>query len=375
MARPMSATGRAHHASARAGARLRRQLTIADEHRRPLASGSSPTRSWFQRAVFYEIHVRAFADGNDDGIGDFVGLDRAPRLPAVARRRLHLAAADVRRRRCATAATTSPTSTPCTPTTAPSTTSPRSSTPAHQRGIRVIADLVMNHTSIDHPWFQESRASPDSPKRDWYVWSDTDDRYADARIIFVDTESSNWTWDPRGRAVLLAPLLLAPARPQLRQPRGRRRDARGDARSGSTSGSTASASTRCPTCSSATGTNCENLPETHEYLKRVRKESTREYPDRVLLAEANQWPARRRRVLRRRRRVPHGVPLPGDAADLHGDATRRGAADHRHPRTDAGDPGRTRSGACSCATTTSSRSRWSPTRSATTCTRSTPKTR
>ena len=64
---------------------------------------------------------------------------------------------------------------------------------AHARRIRVIADLVMNHTSSDHPWFQESRSSPDSPKRDWYVWSDTDDRYEDARIIFIDTEASNWT--------------------------------------------------------------------------------------------------------------------------------------------------------------------------------------
>src|SRR3954453_24182218 len=66
---------------------------------------------------------------------------------------------------------------------------------AHQRGMRVIADLVMNHTSAEHPWFQESRSSPDNPKRDWYVWSTTNRRYEDARIIFVDTESSNWTWD------------------------------------------------------------------------------------------------------------------------------------------------------------------------------------
>ena len=100
---------------------------------------------------------------------------------------------------------------------------------AHARRIRVIADLVMNHTSSDHPWFQESRSSPDNPKRDWYVWSDTPDRYQDARIIFIDTEASNWTWDPVAGAVLLAPVLLAPARPQLRQPRGPGGDAGGPA--------------------------------------------------------------------------------------------------------------------------------------------------
>src|SRR6478672_12638043 len=99
---------------------------------------------WFKRAVFYEIHIRGFFDGNDDGSGDFREfVDQA-----------------------------------------------------HQRGMRVIADLVMNHTSADHPWFQESRTDPTGPKGDWYVWSDTDEPYSEARIIFVDTEPSNWTLDP-----------------------------------------------------------------------------------------------------------------------------------------------------------------------------------
>ena len=162
---------------------------------------------------------------------------------------------------------------------------------AHERGIRVIIDLVMNHTSDQHPWFQASRSDPDGPYGDFYVWSDDDTRYPDARIIFVDTETSNWTFDPVRKAVLLAPLLQPPARPQLREPRRAARRSSTRCGSGSTSASTASASTPCPTCSRREGTNGENLPETHDFLKRVRKEVDRDYPDRVLLAEANQWPA------------------------------------------------------------------------------------
>ena len=122
--------------------------------------------------------------------------DREARLPPVARRSTASGCCRCTRRRCATAATTSPTSTRSTPTTARVDDFRAFIDAAHERGIRVIADLVMNHTSSDHPWFQEARSDPDSPKRDWYVWSDTDDRYQDARIIFVDTEVSNWTWDP-----------------------------------------------------------------------------------------------------------------------------------------------------------------------------------
>ena len=161
---------------------------------------------------------------------------------------------------------------------------------AHRRGMRVIADLVMNHTSDQHPWFQESRQDRDNPKADWYVWSDDDQQYRDARVIFVDTEKSNWTCDPAG-PVLLAPLLPPSARPQLRQPRGAPTRCSTSCASGSTSGSTASGSTPCPICSSGTAPTGENLPETHDYLKRLRKEVDAAFPGRVLLAEANQWPA------------------------------------------------------------------------------------
>ena len=97
-------------------------------------------------------------------------------------------------------ATISPNTPPSTPATAISTTSRRFLKAAHERGIRVIVELVLNHTSDQHPWFQESRKSRDNPKRDWYVWSDTDTKYQGVRIIFVDTELSNWAWDPVSKA-------------------------------------------------------------------------------------------------------------------------------------------------------------------------------
>ena len=99
---------------------------------------------------------------------------------------------------------------------------------AHQRGIRVIIDFVMNHTSDAHPWFQASRSDPDGPYGDFYVWSDTDELYEDARIIFVDTEPSNWTWDPVRQQYYWHRFFSPPARPQLRQPEGARGDAGGD---------------------------------------------------------------------------------------------------------------------------------------------------
>jgi maltose alpha-D-glucosyltransferase/alpha-amylase len=155
--------------------------------------------------------------------------------------------------------------------------------------MRVIADLVMNHTSSDHPWFQESRSSKDNPRADWYVWSDTDDRWPEARIIFVDTEPSNWTWDPaRGQYYWHRFFAHQPDlnfdNPEVQEAMlnvlrfwldlgidGFRLDA-------------------VPYLYERDGTNGENLDETHEYLRKVRAEVDARYPDRVLLAEANQWP-------------------------------------------------------------------------------------
>ena len=142
---------------------------------------------------------------------------------------------------------------------------------AHERGIRVITELVLNHTSDQHPWFQRARRAPaGSPWRDFYVWSDTPDRYADARIIFQDFETSNWTWDPVAERVLLAPLLQPPARPQLRQPRRRGRACSTCSTSGWTSASTACASTPCRTCSSARARTARTCPRRTTFLKRLR---------------------------------------------------------------------------------------------------------
>jgi maltose alpha-D-glucosyltransferase/alpha-amylase len=244
---------------------------------------------WFKGAVFYEIHIRGFFDGNGDGGGDFrgltekldylqwLGIDCIWLLPFYESplrdggydisdfRKVHPDYGTVDDVRALIDA-------------------------AHARRIRVIADLVMNHTSADHPWFQESRSSPDSPKRNWYVWSETNERYPEARVIFVDTEPSNWTWDPVAGAYYWHRFFshqpdLNYANPDVREAMldvlrfwldigldGFRLDA-------------------VPYLFEREGTNCENLPETHNYLKRVRREIDERYPDRVLLAEANQWPA------------------------------------------------------------------------------------
>jgi maltose alpha-D-glucosyltransferase / alpha-amylase len=244
---------------------------------------------WFKTAVFYEIHIRAFFDGNGDGSGDFRGLTEKldylqwlgvdciwllpfyksplrdggydiadfysinPDYGNVDDVRIFIEA-------------------------------------AHSRGIRVIADLVMNHTSSDHEWFQQARSSPDNPYRDWYVWSDTPKKYEDARIIFIDTEPSNWTWDEQAKAYYWHRFFshqpdLNYDNPDVQDEMlrvlrfwldlgldGFRLDA-------------------VPYLYEREGTGGENLPETHEYLKRVRAEIEANYPDRVLLAEANQWPA------------------------------------------------------------------------------------
>ena len=174
---------------------------------------------WYKDAIIYQLHVKAFHDANDDGVGDFAGLmqrlDYIQDLGVTAIWLLPFYPSPLRddgydiadyrgdpprlwRR---------------------ATTSRRFVDEAHRRGIRVITELVINHTSDQHPWFQRARqAPPGSPERDYYVWSDTDARYQGTRIIFLDTETSNWTWDPVGEGLLLAPVLFAPARSQLRQP-------------------------------------------------------------------------------------------------------------------------------------------------------------
>ncbi len=161
---------------------------------------------------------------------------------------------------------------------------------AHERGIRVIADLVMNHTSSDCAWFQEARSSPDNPKRDWYVWSDDPTRYAEARIIFVDTETSNWTWDEKAGAYYWHRFFHH--QPDLNYDNPEVREAMLDVlRFWLDAGLDGFRLDAVPYLYERDGTNCENLAETHAFLREVRAVVDDEYPDRVLLAEANQWPA------------------------------------------------------------------------------------
>ena len=244
---------------------------------------------WFKRAVFYEIYVRGFHDGNADGSGDLLGLaekldylqwlgiDCIWLLPMYSSP-LRDGGYDI-----ADFLTIHPDYGTVEDFT-------RFVEAAHERGMRVIADLVMNHTSSDHPWFQEARSSPDSPKRDWYVWADTDEGYADARIIFVDTEPSNWTWDPITGQYYWHRFFAH--QPDLNYDNDEVQEAMLDVlRFWLDRGLDGFRLDAVPYLFEREGTNCENLPETHAYLKRVRAEVDAGFPDRVLLAEANQWPS------------------------------------------------------------------------------------
>jgi maltose alpha-D-glucosyltransferase / alpha-amylase len=244
---------------------------------------------WYKDAIIYEVHVRAFADSDADGIGDFAGLTSRldylqdlgvtaiwllPFYPSPLRDDGYDIAdygevnpsygdlADVR-------------------------TFIRE---AHQRGMRVITELVCNHTSDQHAWFQRARrAKPGSSARDFYVWSDTPEKYKDTRIIFTDTETSNWAWDPVAGAYYWHRFFSHQPDLNFENPAvhraifkamefwfdmgvdGMRLDA-------------------IPYLYEAEGTNCENLPQTHVFLKQLRRHMDEKYPGRMFLAEANQWP-------------------------------------------------------------------------------------
>jgi maltose alpha-D-glucosyltransferase / alpha-amylase len=244
---------------------------------------------WYKHAIIYQIHVRAFSDSNGDGIGDFQGLAQKldyvqelgvnaiwlmPFFPSPLRddgydisdyRAVHPNYGTLEDFKTFLAN-------------------------AHDRGIRVIIELVANHTSDQHPWFQESRSSQDNPKRDWYVWSETDAKYRGTRIIFLDTELSNWAWDPVSKAYYWHRFFshqpdLNYDNPAVREEMwnimqfwlelgvdGFRLDA-------------------VPYLIEREGTSCENLPETHEVIRELRKKVDAAFPGTMLLAEANQWPA------------------------------------------------------------------------------------
>src|SRR5262252_8159335 len=244
---------------------------------------------WYKDAVIYQVHVRAMYDRNGDGIGDFRGLAEKldylqelgisaiwlmPFFPSPLRddgydisdyRSVHPSYGTLEDVQLFLRA-------------------------ARDRGIRVVIEMVLNHTSDQHPWFHESRSSLNNPRRDWYVWSDSDTRYRGARIIFLDTEMSNWAWDPISKQYYWHRFFshqpdLNYDNPAVREEMwnvmkfwlemgvdGFRLDA-------------------VPYLFEREDTNCENLPETHGVIKELRRRLDENFPGRMLLAEANQWPA------------------------------------------------------------------------------------
>jgi maltose alpha-D-glucosyltransferase / alpha-amylase len=244
---------------------------------------------WFQKAVFYEVLVRGFNDSNDDGTGDLAGitakLDHLEWLGVDCLWLLPFYQSPLRDGGYDISDFFSVL--PEYGDLADATTLIEE---AHRRGIKVIADMVMNHTSDQHPWFEESRSSRTNPKADWYVWNDDDHRWSEARIIFVDTEKSNWTYDATREQYYWHRFFSH--QPDLNYRNEDVQAAMLDVvRFWLDIGLDGFRLDAVPYLFEADGTNGENLPETHEYLKRVRKEVDAQFPGRVLLAEANQWPA------------------------------------------------------------------------------------
>jgi maltose alpha-D-glucosyltransferase/alpha-amylase len=247
------------------------------------------SQDWYKDAIFYEVHVKAFADADGNGIGDFAGLtgrlDYVRDLGADCLWILPMYPSPLRDDGYDIADFFG-----IHPSYGTVEDFEKFLDAAHARGLRVIADLVMNHTSDQHPWFQAARSDPASPYRDYYVWSDTDQRYRDARIIFTDTERSNWTWDPVAKAYFWHRFFSH--QPDLNYDNPAVKTAMLDVmRFWLDRGLDGFRCDAVPYLIEREGTNCENLPETHQILKEFRAVIDREYGgDRVLLAEANQWP-------------------------------------------------------------------------------------
>lgn len=243
---------------------------------------------WYRKAIFYELYVRAFCDSNQDGHGDLRGvtlkLDYLQRLgvdciwllplyPSPLKDDgydisdyygIHAQYGNLEDFK-------------------------ELLNEAHKRGLRVILDMVLNHTSDQHPWFQAARADRSSPYRDYYVWSDTDQKYSDARIIFIDTEKSNWTWDDQAKQYFWHRFYSS--QPDLNYDNPRvREEMKNVMRFWLDMGVDGFRADAVPYLIEREGTNCENLPETHQYLKELRSFIDKEYPGRILLCEANQWP-------------------------------------------------------------------------------------
>ncbi|MEW6927411.1 maltose alpha-D-glucosyltransferase [Trueperella pyogenes] len=250
--------------------------------------GISEDPNWFKTAVFYEVLLRAFGDSTGTGLGDLRGLighlDYLQWLgvdclwiPPFYPSPMRDGGYDVSNFTAI---------------------SPEYGTieefgelieQAHRRGIRIIIDLVINHTSDQHPWFQSSRSNPDGPFGDFYVWRDDDAEYADARIIFIDTEASNWTFDPVRRQYFWHRFFSH--QPDLNYENPKVREAIKDVvRFWAKLGIDGFRLDAVPYLFEEEGTNCENLPRTHAYLAELRAMLDAEFPGKILLAEANQWP-------------------------------------------------------------------------------------
>jgi len=245
-------------------------------------------KPWYQEAVFFELNIRACCDSDGDGNGDFRGaitkLDHIqslgvdciwvqPMYPSPLKDDgydvadycgIHPDFGTLEDFKAFLDA-------------------------AHARGLRVVTDLVMNHCSEEHPWFQSARSDRNSPYRDYFVWSDTPDKYTGTRIIFLDVEPSNWTYDEVAGQYFWHRFYAS--QPDLNYDNPAVHEEMFNiVRFWLDMGIDGFRADAVPYLYEREGTNCENLPETHEFLKKVRHLIDEEYPDRILIAEANQWP-------------------------------------------------------------------------------------
>ncbi|MDN5928762.1 MAG: maltose alpha-D-glucosyltransferase [Hyphomicrobiales bacterium] len=244
---------------------------------------------WYKDAIVYQLHVKAFQDANNDGMGDFTGLmqrlDYIQDLGVTAIWLLPFYPSPLRDDGYDISDYTS-----INPAYGRMRDFRAFIAEAHRRGLRVITELVINHTSDQHPWFQRARlAKPGSAARDFYVWSDTDQKFPETRIIFIDTEKSNWTWDPEADAYFWHRFYSHQPDLNFDNPRVLREVLR-IMRLWLDMGVDGLRLDAIPYLVEREGTNNENLPETHVVLKKIRAELDAHYSDRMLLAEANQWP-------------------------------------------------------------------------------------